>query len=425
MDAAILHGMVFLGRLPCYRRSISISRRFLKLLTCNPARVHRLPVIVLLAFAYLGMCSLTFAQNLLYIYVLLAPISASRGSSSNIWHPQVEILFMAALAEVACLGSILFIPNAAHLPVLVLASASLPIMVALLSAVSTWFCRGMLMLILVQFLPQQFLTRYKDAAALRIAHQSLFTWLTGLSLILNIISGWTAIRVNLPERKRFPTLHRFFHPNEPQPSQFYRAMVSVENVLWALSDHPAISAIGWDVLLSMVSLCAWTVAGSVSAEGILRCTLAPWWVGDDVKPTKRSAKRVSSTPAPEPETKRARGRSASRGRPTTKGKSPAVPRSTSRGKAPAKGKSPARSRSRSVSAAPRRRKSARLTPEPEAERGFVPSAAVREQARHLAQAAVGDDTAAGHAESAALTLGLFFFGGLGAASAAVFGSETT
>ncbi|KAK5138517.1 hypothetical protein LTR08_000104 [Meristemomyces frigidus] len=48
-------------------------------------------------------------------------------------------------------------------------------------------------------------------------------------------------------------------------------------VLFILGSHDWLSAVGWDVVLSTLSLCAWAIVSAADVRGMLKCGLWPWF----------------------------------------------------------------------------------------------------------------------------------------------------
>lgn len=73
-------------------------------------------------------------------------------------------------------------------------------------------------------------------------------------------------------------------------------MGAVGSVAGALSDNPVISQVGWDVLLSTVSLCLWSVVHGVDVSAMLRSAGLTWDVHEPTpieEPPFSSASGVS------------------------------------------------------------------------------------------------------------------------------------
>lgn len=59
-----------------------------------------------------------------------------------------------------------------------------------------------------------------------------------------------------------------------------QAMAIVGSIAGALSDNPVISQVGWDVLLSTLSLCLWSVVHGVDVSAMLRSSGLTWSVSN-------------------------------------------------------------------------------------------------------------------------------------------------
>lgn len=266
-------------------------------------------------------------------------------------------------------------------------------------------------------MPAKLGKRYSSAKSLHEARSTLFCSLATVAFCLHAKSTAVALQGNLPHARLNWLPQKLEHEDH---SQLAHIGIAIKSILWALSDHPAVSAVGWNVILSVISMCAWTVAGSVNVHGMLRCTVLPW-LGDEATSAKTAKSKASvSTTRPSRSVSRSRAindgdRATSRSRARSRRDTSDTAKSTS-----SRFASQSRSRSRSASATIHRKK--RQTADPDSE-PFAPTPYVREHGRLLAHASSVNQELAGPAEASALTLGLYILGGLGFASAGVFGGE--
>lgn len=67
--------------------------------------------------------------------------------------------------------------------------------------------------------------------------------------------------------------HSFLHPfKQETQSALERSLTSVQRVLIAVNDHPAVAAAGWDVLRSGLSLGVWATIRNLDVPAILAST---------------------------------------------------------------------------------------------------------------------------------------------------------
>lgn len=119
---------------------------------------------------------------------------------------------------------------------------------------------------------------------------SIVSW---VCLFLHLWTTVNGIIENIPPGESRWNMTKWFS-YKPKAARSERVGSAALAILGSLSDHPLINAVGWDVLLSAVSLCCWSVVGRVDAEGILVCSLAPWhqtlWNGKVAARTQEAAK---------------------------------------------------------------------------------------------------------------------------------------
>lgn len=147
----------------------------------------------------------------------------------------------------------------------------------------------------------------------------IFALTTILTLLFHAKQTLTALLDNDPGSH----LHRHsaylatLHLPHSSRSHASRSASATSRVLSALNDHPAVSAVGWDVLLSAVSLCLWATIRAIPASSIVRVSTGSLFslfkttssppsnakageapetpIGASISPTRRSTRRRRST----------------------------------------------------------------------------------------------------------------------------------
>lgn len=97
---------------------------------------------------------------------------------------------------------------------------------------------------------------------------TVFRTIATTSTLLHVKSTASAFFYNLPDS----TYHRhsLLHPfREEHRSALNRSSTAVGRVFGAIGEHPAVSAVGWDVLLSGLSLGIWAAIRGLDAEDML------------------------------------------------------------------------------------------------------------------------------------------------------------
>jgi hypothetical protein len=165
-------------------------------------------------------------------------------------------------------------------------------------------------------------------------------------------------------------------------------------VLGAIGDHPAVSAVGWDVILSGLSLGLWAAARSLDVQGVLASSglyyntaSLPKSVTEEIaEVAEQSTKAIEATPTPR------RRRRTKKSSEETESSVSTTPATTSK-----------------------RRGRPKKIVEADADKAYVPDEVVQEE---------GDEEGKDDWEVATLVWGLVA-AGLGSGSAGVFGAETT
>jgi hypothetical protein len=100
------------------------------------------------------------------------------------------------------------------------------------------------------------------------AYTALFRTSSIVSILLHGKSTVLAVLFNTPDSHYHR--HSILHPfKQEQRSVLERSSTAVGKVLGAIGDHPAVSAVGWDVLLSGMSLGLWAASRGLDVQAIL------------------------------------------------------------------------------------------------------------------------------------------------------------
>lgn len=365
--------------------------------------------------------SLSFAQNLFYVALLLTPSPrpaktpedrhTKMGSSSQLldrifpqkpsnWFPKLTLLLAPLALNYVVIASLPSTAGTAWFPTAVAGSKLLTLAPLILVAVA----------------PESWGTVHPDP-------HDAYRGITGLFSTISLASGFfhgttTVSGLLYNPRESYKHRHSIKIPFDTERrSKWEQSATAVEKVLGSVADHPAVAAAGKDVLLCALSLGLWAAVRAVDAVGMLHAAIpsrlqamlvsSPAGVADAV------AKPESVRPAVREEPQKPSGMTLRRrGRPAKTSVS-----SISSLDEPADGVTPT----------PRRRgrpRKAKPGPEPEPEKmvedgTHEPPAVLKEEAE-LADVVPDDDF---DWESAALAWGVTVLGGLGVASAAVFGAE--
>lgn len=102
----------------------------------------------------------------------------------------------------------------------------------------------------------------------------IFRVISTISSVLHIRTTGLALLYNTPESHYYR--HSLLRPLEKvHRSNKNRAFAAVERVLGAVRDHPAVGAVGYDVLISTLSLGIWAAVRGLDGNEMLRAII-PW-----------------------------------------------------------------------------------------------------------------------------------------------------
>lgn len=385
----------------------------------------------MIVFAWLGLISLSFAQSLFYIFLILAPLSPSRRYT---WTPLLPLMIVPVAVSAV---SINLLRRAAYTAAwfheLMFICAASPVLLAIQSTVRLQHDSCGIAVLMVQVIPRQAGTTHRSAQSLHKAQAALFQVIAGIAFVVHIVATMAYVRDCLPFGKS-----TWFHASK---TPLERTTTAAKGLFWAgPPGHAANSAMTWEIMLSTIAMCIWTGVGSVNTRSILRCTFASWLKDTETTgPTRRSGRGIKrkvsaladAEDVPLHSTSGRRTRSTSRKRDRSASASASLrpsSRAASRGavadSTSERARSPSGTRQRRSTAGRRSGSRALFGDDEYDDNTFVPTRAVRDQASLMAHAAVSAvEEIEGPAEASALVLGLCLIGGLGTASAGVFGGE--
>ncbi|OHE92778.1 hypothetical protein CORC01_11928 [Colletotrichum orchidophilum] len=366
-------------------------------------------------WAYLGLAhlvSLSFAQNLFYLALLLTPAPTTTADDS---HPT------------STLGRLRkrFLPvkpaNWTPHPALLLASFCFTYVLIYWAPSTTGtatFARIAIFGRLLTFapiaipavVPASWGTVYSDPHGAYGIFTDLFRFVSTVSFAFHVKGTALALLYNAPNA-HYHRHSRFLPFDVEQRSTWERTTTALGKVLGSASDHPVVAAVAWDVLLSGVSQGLWAATRVLDVSNILAASTP--FAPNDLSKAKPPPRLLEGSDKPSPEsesssqtstvsTRRRGNQHASQVKPAEMTISEtSASRSTRRG----------RGHTRKHTANPEEAPEDMYQPSPAESRAAVE----------------GDELPDGEVdwESAALAWGLAALGGLGSSSAGVFGAECT
>lgn len=268
---------------------------------------------------------------------------------------------------------------------------------------------------------------YKSTYAARKSYEDIFRSLAFATLGLHAYFTYQAVVTEAPPHKYLRHNYVWNTHSKGTNSFTDQAWSVLVSIVGALSDNPVISQVGWDVLLSALSLCLWAVAHGVDVGAMLRSSGLQWSLptpslpslitangsGVAVKVLEKAADAIEDladqieiSPLPK---SRGRGRPRKTSQQISKDHvyahsfSPATP-------APS---NPLRLSTRSKA----------VEEEEEQDEDFVPTKGTEAEVDRYDFDETHEEGIAKETEAAALGWGLFVLGGLGAISNGVLGGE--
>lgn len=260
--------------------------------------------------------SLSFAQNLFYVAMLLAPTPLPPASRpwvlDRVFPPKPNNWFPHPVVTT----SVLYLGRAmmALLPVMAGSTATSSWPTLVLSATS------LVLLAIPTVAPRSWGAVYSSPHGAHDSHVKTFRTFSLATFVMHALSTGYALADNAPDShhhrhsKRMPM-------GTAKRSDWERASTAVAKVLGSTADHPVVAAVGRDVLLSALSLGLWAAVRAMDSRQIIKaawpfaaspsCGARSQSMADDVAGTARSVAATAAgdgkaeSPAPAP---RGRGR---------------------------------------------------------------------------------------------------------------------
>jgi hypothetical protein len=239
--------------------------------------------------------NLSYAQNLFFVAVLLTPvplpenvrditrnsvpITSSRsavGYLSNSKAANRIHRYSQLVEKIIPTKPEGFVPNSALYIILLLSSLTTVFLIPFASNTPSF----MTVSIFSRVLPLSFLwlpylvptswgtvhTHPHDAHS---TYTALFRTISAISGLLHVKSSATALFYNTPESIYYR--HSLLRPfKEEHRSAFDRGSTAMGRVFGAIGDHPAVTAMGWDVILSGLSLGVWAATRGLDSREMLK-----------------------------------------------------------------------------------------------------------------------------------------------------------
>ncbi|CZR54521.1 uncharacterized protein PAC_04405 [Phialocephala subalpina] len=243
---------------------------------------HRRNISNLWAFLALSqLVSLSFAQNLFFIAVLLTPVPLPKNvrELTRTSVPATSSRYTQFLKSVVPTKPEGFIPNP-KLYLLLLSSNFLAVLLLPAAANTTSFMATAFTSRLLPFsflalpyvVPESWGTIHRLPHDSYVTYSKIFQTISALSAVLHLKSTFLALFYNTPDSTYYR--HSLLHPfKEEHRSTFDRSTIALGRVFGAMGEHPAVSAVGWDVLLSGLSLGIWAAIRGLEANDMLTSSI--------------------------------------------------------------------------------------------------------------------------------------------------------
>lgn len=132
-------------------------------------------------------------------------------------------------------------------------------------------------LLLPYIVPESWGTLHTHPHNAHSAYTGLFRTVSILSTLLHWKSTLLALLLNTPDNHYHR--HSLLHPfKQERRTLSERGSTAIGRVLGAIGDHPAVNAVGWDVILSGLSIGLWAATRGLDVESILAST-GLWYGG--------------------------------------------------------------------------------------------------------------------------------------------------
>lgn len=262
--------------------------------------------------------SLSYAQNLFYLALLLTPVPLPHHDDGSLPVSRYGAPFMAAehqtdVSRYVQYRNAIFPPKPENwtphplLYVVVLVpnfvAIALPTIVANTSTLTTVFLAARVLslvpLVLPYVVPERWGSVHSHAHEAYETHSKMFKAISVASFALHGKATLTGLVYNAPDAH----YHRHMIPipyDLETRSSWERTTNAFGRILEATSDHPVVRGIGWDVLLSTLSLGVWTAVRGTDISSILSSSI-PFYQGlddpDETSSLARGTKLISGTKA--------------------------------------------------------------------------------------------------------------------------------
>jgi len=234
--------------------------------------------------------NLSYAQNLFFVTILLTPIPLPENvrdlarSSVPTWSRYAQL--MARIFPAKPEG---FFPKPALYLCLLLSIFATTFLIPYASNTPSFITISVLsralpfsFLVLPFIIPKNWGTVHSHPHDSHSTYTTLFRTISTMSLLLHFKSSLLALFNNAPESTYYR--HSLLHPfKEEHRSALNRSSTAFSRVFGAILEHPAISAAGFDIILSGLSLGIWAAIRGLDPQEML---------GSSVPFTKRTPKEL-------------------------------------------------------------------------------------------------------------------------------------
>jgi hypothetical protein len=239
--------------------------------------------------------NLSYAQNLFFVAVLLTPvplpenvrditrnsvpITSSRSAVEYLSNPKSAKRihrYSQLMEKIIPTKPEGFVPNSALYIILLLSSLTTVFLIPFASNTPSFMTVSILsrvlpfsFLWLPHFVPASWGTVHTHPHDAHSTYIAIFRTISAISGLLHIKSSVTALFYNTPESIYYR--HSLLRPfKEEHRSAFNRGSTAIGRVFGAVGEHPAVTAVGWDVILSGLSLGVWAATRGLDSKEILR-----------------------------------------------------------------------------------------------------------------------------------------------------------
>lgn len=259
----------------------------------------RRKILNLFAFQALAhLVSLSYAQNLFFVALLLTPAPLTEGNQPpSRWTRMVNAIFPPKAPGWALGPGFYFLS--------VLTSYGIAFTVPHFTEtqpfgriVATSRALTFAPLVLQTIAPTSWGTVYTHQHDSSAAFTDLFRFMSVMTVVLHSTATFTGLKYNVP--------HAHYHRHSKllpwdieERSKWERTTTAVGKLLGATSDHPVVAAVGYDVLLSGLSTGLWAAVRSLRAGDILSSVVPLYGDGTDQENnTTKSEPRREPLPTP-------------------------------------------------------------------------------------------------------------------------------